>query len=166
MWDNLLKAMPTVVPWLALLMSAVTGFFAIKGFLLSKKIQSELKSDEVLIPGMLHNPSLLDPHHENCVIQATIFNKSKRKAFISKVQVFNANGEEIEVTWSDRIDQYGNPQGRSQMIGIIDSTSLCIRRNDGNAIRSAHVEVTHSCDPKPLVLLYEMETGWQSYFAR
>ena len=166
MWDAIVKGTPGIAPWLALVVSVVTGFFGIRGFLLSKKIQSELKGDEVLIPGVLHNPSLSHPDHENCVIQTTLFNKSKRKVYINKVQAFDAKGEEIEVTWSDRIDQYGNPQGGSQMIGVIDSTWLCIRRNDGLAFRDVRVEVTHSFDTRPMVLIYEMGAGWQAYFAK
>lgn len=88
MWDAIVKATPGVAPWLALTVSIVTGFFGIRGFLLSKQIQNELKGDEVLIAGMLHNPSLSHPDHENCVIQTTLFNKSKRKAYVSNVQVF------------------------------------------------------------------------------
>jgi len=166
MWDTIIQATPGIAPWLALVVSAVTGFFGIRGYLLSRRIQSELKGDEVLIPGVLHNPSLREPDHENCVIQTTLFNKAKRKVYINRMQVFNAKGDEIEVTWSDCIDQYGNPQGGSHLIGVIDCTSLCIRRNDGDAFRHARVEITHSFDTKPLVLIYEMAPGWQAYFAK
>ena len=157
-----IREMSPFFPLLALIVSMVTGYFGIRGFLLSKTIQSELKSDEVLIPGELYNPSLMHPDHENCVIQTTLFNKSKRKAHIFKVQAFDAKGLEIDIAWSDRIDQYGNPQGRERMIGVIDSSALCIRRNDGSAFRSARVEISHSLNAKPLILKYEIDAGWQS----
>ena len=59
-----------------------------------------------------------------------------------------------------------NPQGQSQLIGVVDSASLCVRSNDGKTFRYANVEITHSFDTKPLVLIYEIEAGWQEYFAK
>src|SRR5258708_37766284 len=144
MWDTTGKATPLLVPWFALAVSIVTGFFGIRAFLLSRRIQRDLKGDDVLVPGILHNPSLSHPNHQNCVIQTTLFNKSKRKAYVSRVKAFDSKGEKIDITWSDRIDQYGNPTGDAQLLGIVDSSSLCIRRNDGKAFRMTRVEVTHS----------------------
>jgi hypothetical protein len=167
MWDDVVKATPILAPWLAVVISLATGFFGVCGYLLSKKIQNELKGDEVLIAGVLQNPSLSHPDHENCVIQTKFFNKSKRKAYINKVMAFDAKGEEIEITWSDQIDKYGNPQGTAQLIGVVDSAWLCMRRNDGEAFRSTRIEITHSFDHlKPLVLSYDIAAGWQEYFAR
>src|SRR5882762_236720 len=104
MWDTIVKVTPYAAPWLALSVSALTGYFGVRGYALSKSIQRELKSDEVLIPGVLHNPSLDHPDHENCVIQTKLFNKSKRKAYINKVLAFDAQGAEIEISWSEQID--------------------------------------------------------------
>jgi len=166
MWDTIEKATSALAPWLALVVSAVTGFFGIRAFLLSRRIQKDLKGDEALVAGVLHNPSLSHPDHENCVIQTTLFNKSKRKAYVSQVKAFDSKGEEIEITWSDRIDQYGNPNGGANLVGVIDSVPLCIRRNDGEGFRTTRVEVTHSFDKKPMVLTYDIGAGWQAYFAR
>ena len=166
MLDTLIKYAPILAPWAAIVVSMIAVVVSVCGYSLAKRIQNELKADEVLMAGEFHNPSLSHPDHENSVIQTIILNKSKRKAHISKVLVFDSNGAEIEVTWSDKIDQCGNPVGRSQMIGIVDSTSLCIRRNDGTAFYNARVEVSHSFDTKPMILRYEMGPGWQKYFAK
>jgi hypothetical protein len=166
MWETVVRVTSGIAPWIAILFSAIAVVVGVRGFLLSRKIQSELKSDEVLITGVLHNPSLSHPDHENCVIQTTIFNKSKRKAYINAVHVFDAKGDEIDIAWSERIDRLGNPQDRAELIGIVDSASLCIRRNDGEAFRSVRVEITHSFNIEPLVLHFEIEPGWQTYFAR
>jgi hypothetical protein len=152
--------------WLALIVSIVTGMFGVLGYFLARRIQNELKSDEVMIAGALHNPSLREPRHAHCVIQTTILNKAKRKAYISKVQVFDSRENEIEITWSDRIDHLGNPQDHSQLIPVIDSASLCIRRNDGEMFRSlTRVNVTHSFSSKPLILTYNMDGGWDAWLA-
>lgn len=167
MWDQIVELTPGIVPWLALATSLVTGIFGIRGYLLSRKIQRELKSDEVLVGGDLHTPSLDHPDHENCVLQTTIFNKSRRKAVITKVEAFDSKGEAIEIHWSDRMDRLGNIQGDSNLLGVVDSTPLCIRRNDGNAfLFDVRVEITHSFSNKPMVLRYDIPKGWQEWFAK
>jgi hypothetical protein len=166
MWDITLKASVGITPWLALAVSVIAVVIGISSYRLSKQIQRELKGDEILIAGVLHNPSLVHPDHENCVIQTTIFNKSRRKAFIDRVVAFDSKGDEIDITWSDHIDELGNPQGRSQLVGVVDSVSLCIRRNDGDAFRHTRVEITHSFNSAPMIVIYDIDPGWQAYFAK
>ncbi|MGV8893596.1 MAG: hypothetical protein ACOH2K_11780 [Burkholderiaceae bacterium] len=105
------------------------GIIGILSYRLAIQNHRELKGDEVLVPGILHNPTLSHPDHENCVLQTTIINKSKCKAYINGVRVFRQDNTEIDVDWSDHIDPYGNPQGGgAQIIAITDASSLCVRR--------------------------------------
>lgn len=155
-----------VIAFFSMLAAILAAILAWLSFRQARSIRSELKSDDILIAGELHNPALSNPDHENSVIQTTIFNKSKRKAYISKLRAYDSEGREIEVTWSDIIDQYGNPQGNAKIIGVVDTTSICIRRSDGLAMREVRVEVTHSFDTKPMLLTYQIAPGWQAYFAK
>jgi len=150
----------------SLLAAVLSGIAAWLSYRLTKSIRDELKSDELIVAGVLEHPRLSHPDHENCVLQTTLFNKSKRKCVISKVQVFDVENSEISVDWAESIDHCGNPQDRGQLIGIVDKAVLYIRRHDGRAFRNAVVHVTNTFDNKPLILTYEMEAGWQEYFAR
>jgi len=49
---------------------------------------------------------------------------------------------------------------------VVDKAVVCLRRRDGLAFREAVVHITRSFDAKPLVLTYQMEPGWQEYFAK
>ena len=160
------KAAEPLTTLFSLLAAVLSGICAWLSFKLARSIRDELKSDEIIVSGVLHNPALSHPDHENCVIRTTLFNKSKRKAFVSQIRMFDSKNSEIDIAWSNTIDAYGNPQDRSGLLGIVDSTSLCIRRNDGLAIRSARVEVSHSFSTTPMVLTYDMGPGWQEYFAK
>jgi hypothetical protein len=150
----------------SLLAAILAGIAAWLSYRLAHSIRQELKSDEVLVAGVLEHPSLAHPDHENCVLLTTVFNKSKRKCVISKVKVFDGKGAEIDVDWADTIDALGNPQDRAQLIGVVDKAVVCVRRRDGLAFREALVHITHSFDAKALVLAYEMAPGWQEYFAK
>ena len=129
-----IKSTEPLTALLSLLAAVLSGICAWLSFKLARSIRNELKSDEVIVSGVLHNPSLSHPDHRNCVVRTTLFNKSKRKAYIHRVRMFDSKDKEIEISWANTIDAVGNPQDKSHMIGIVDSTSLCIRRNDGLAI--------------------------------
>lgn len=150
----------------SMLAAILSGICAWLSYGRAKSIRNELKSDEILITGVLHNPILGRSNYENCLLQTTVFNKSKRKAFISRVQAYNSKNELIEIRWSDSIDQLGNINGKSELIGIVDSISLYIRQNGMEAFRDVRVEITHSFDKKPMTLFYRIDPGWQAYFAK
>jgi hypothetical protein len=167
MTNTPLTVTQTIVPWLAFCISMIAGIIGILSYRLSIRNHWQLKGDEVLVSGILHNPSLRHPDHENCVLQTTIINKSSRKAFINGVRAFQNNGTEIEVTWSDRIDPYGNPQdGGAQLMAVVTASSLCIRRNDGKGFSDVRIEVMHSFDTEPMILIFDPLAGWQGYFAK
>lgn len=160
----ILKVAEPLTTVFALTAAVLSGTSAWMSYRLTKNIRDEMKSDETLVAGVLDHPDLVNANHEDAVLQTTVFNKSKRKCVIHKVQVFDGRGVEIEANWSETIDAYGNPQGRFRLIGVIDKATLCIRRTDGDRFREAVVHVWHSFDDKPLVLTYQVGSGWQSYF--
>ena len=161
-WNAMLpKDWTPLIAVFSMLAAILSGICAWLSYRLAMSIRSELKSDEIIVTGVLHNPILGHSDHENCVIQTTVFNKSKRKAFISQVQVYNKKNEVVAVTWSDSIDSIGNISGRSELIGIVDSTLLYIRQNDGEAFREVRVEITHSFDTNPITLFYRIDSRWQ-----
>lgn len=160
------KKVEAITAIFALMAALFAGYAAWLSYRLAKSIRDELKSDEVLVAGVLHNPDLLHPDHRNAVIQTTLFNKAKRKAFVHRVIVKNSKGELVEADWADKIDQHGNPQGGANLLGIVDSVELCIRDREGKALREVTVEVFHSFPNSPLVLKYSIDPGWQAYFAK
>lgn len=162
---GLVKGLEPLTTALSMLAATFAGICAWLSYKLAQSIRRELKFDEILIAGILHNPALAAHEHAQAVIQTTIFNKSKRKAYISAVHVYDHKGNAVDVTWADAIDAYGNPLDRSQMIGVVDSSKLCIRRTDGEAFRSVRVEVMHSFSVTPLEITYDIGADWGAYLA-
>lgn len=148
------STLATILSALAAIFSGVCAFISYK---LSRKIQNELKSDERIIAGVPIHPNLPLYAHFVCVIQCTLFNKSKRKAFLNSVSAYERNNRIISITWSDRIDSLGNPQNPCQLIGIVDSSSLYVRRNDGQAIDYARLEISHSFSDAPKIVIFDPE---------
>jgi len=129
---------------------------------LARKIQYELKTDERIVAGTPIHPDLPVPAHSECVIQCTLFNKSKRKAYVNAVSVHDCRDTKIEVTWSDAIDQYGNPQNPCQLIGLVDACPLFIRKNDGKEIEYARIAISHSFSGAPLDVIFDPLEDWTS----
>ncbi len=77
-WVNL----ATAVAAIAAIVAAASAFLSYR---LSKDIYKEIKSDEVIIAGPLHHPGLRVQDHDDCVLRCTLFNKSKKKTYISSV---------------------------------------------------------------------------------
>ncbi|MDB5957291.1 hypothetical protein [Ramlibacter sp.] len=164
---NAVKQFEAITAIFSVLAALFAGYAAWLSYRLAKSIRDELKSDEVLVVGVLHNADLAHPDHRNAVVQTTLFNKSKRKVYVSRVLANDEHGRDIEVDWGPRIDAYGNVQdGNAQLIGITDSAQLCVRRRDGLAFRQLTLHVWHSFGKTPLTLRYSIEPGWQDYFAR
>jgi hypothetical protein len=85
---------------------------------------------------------------------------------VNKVVARDGRNNAIEINWADKIDNVGNPQSGANLIGIIDSSELCVRRSDGLAFRDVVLEVTHSFSPNPLILRYSISPDWQAYSAK
>lgn len=124
-------------------------------FRLGRAMQEDAKSDERLIVGSIFHPNLRERSHADCLIQLSIFNKSKRKAYIDGVSVYDRKNNPIEVTWSEEIDDLGNPKRASELIGIIDTVTLYIRRNDGEELDHARVLFSHSFSDTREVVIFD-----------
>ena len=138
----------------AAIFSAICAFLA---FRLSRKIQNELKSDEIIVFGPLQEPPLQHRSHRKCVVGCAVFNKSRRKAYITSVQASDDSGKEIGIKWSSSIDKVGNPENPVHLIGLVDSANLFIRRNDGLAIDEMVLKISHSFPTSPEIIEYRYE---------
>ena len=142
---------------LAAIFSALCAFFSYR---LSRKIHHDLKSDEEIIFGPLQKPHLADEQHSSCVIVCTLFNKSRRKAFVDSVRAIDEQGEEIPITWSSSINGLGNPQDPFCLKGVIDSANLYVRRKDGEEIDFMSLKIRHSFSDLPETIVYNPSDIW------
>jgi len=151
------------VPVLTILTALFTAGCAAASFWLANRIYREAKSDERLIFGPLAHPSVTvsNPEHYNAVLGCAVFNKSHRKAFIENVAAFNESGAGVDITWSDSINQLGNPGEPRALVGIVDSNNLYMRRNDGESIHYVRLEVTHSFPDSPYIVVFDPTSEWE-----
>ena len=127
---------------------------------LSKRIQDALQTDEIVVAGPLLNPSLPNETHSNCVVVCTLFNRSRRKAYVDSVRAMDVNREEIDISWASSIDQHGNPQEPFGLVGLIDSVNLYVRRKDGEGIDYMSLEIGHSFSDSPETAVYNPGADW------
>ena len=152
---EILKAAEPITTVMSVLAAIFSGICAYLSYKLSCKIREELKSDERIIAGVPIHPNLTGHRHSHCIIQCTLFNKSKRKAYINRVEAYDRRGEKLDVTWSDQIDNLGNLQNPCQLIGIVDASPLFIRRNGMGAINFARIEIRHSFSDTSMVVIFD-----------
>lgn len=148
----------TAVAAIAAIVASVCAFFSYR---LSKGIYDEIKSDEVIIAGPVHRPGLEDADHDSRVLCCTLFNKSKRKSYISSVKATNQNGKTIQITWSDRIDKLGEIIEPTGLLGLENSVNLRIRRMDGKEFDETIIRVKHSFSPNELYLTFDPIEGYR-----
>lgn len=158
MLDTLLAATP-IAAMLAAVFSACSAFLSYR---LSKGIRDDLKRDERVVVGLLHNPDLSHEDHRYCVVACTLFNKSHRKAYVDSVRALDEDGKEIAIKWASRIDRHGNPQEPFGLVGVVDSVNLYVRRNDGEDIEYMALEIRHSFPDSPATVEYNPGAGWLS----
>jgi hypothetical protein len=84
-----------------------------------------------------------------------VFNKSKRKACFTDLTVYDSKGKPIAIAWSDEIDNLGNVQNPGQLVGITDSKTLYIRRNDGEEFKYARVLLAHSFSQTKEIIIFD-----------
>lgn len=152
MAPEVIQSTSAVAAALSTLAAIFSGACAFLSYRLARSIQLELKSDERIIAGTPIHPELQASNHKNCIVQCTLFNKSKRKAYINSVVVLSSDGKPLKVTWSDQIDDVGNPQNPCELIGIVDSCQLYVRRNDSEWIHEAQIKISHSFSEAPLIV--------------
>ena len=114
-----------------------------------------MKSDERLIVSKIIHPGLAVHDHDKCVVKCNIFNKSKRKAYVNKVQAFDHNNNPIDITWSNHIDKLGNPENSCELIGIVDTEELFVRQNMGENVDFCRLEIFHSFSSLPTVAIFD-----------
>ena len=140
---------------MATLAAIFSGICAWLSYKLSIKIRDELKSDERIIVNKAVHPDLINTDHRKSVLVCMVFNKSKRKAFINKIKVFNPDNKLIEVSWSKHVDSFCNPKILCQLIGVVDTENIYIRRNDGEWFPAATIAIYHSFSERPEIIKFE-----------
>ena len=151
-WHNCLTEITSVAAVLAAVFSVLCAWLSYK---LSCKIRDELKSDETLVVSRLIHPGLADREHDKSVITCTLFNKSKRKVFVNRVEAFDSNRQPITIEWSDDISLCGNPERPRGLIGIIDAEDLFVRRTDGKELSSCRLAIHHSFSTQPTHAMFD-----------
>jgi methionine synthase I (cobalamin-dependent) len=157
MLDITLTNIATIIAAAAAVVAAVSAGFS---YFLSKRIYDEIKSDEMLIAGRLHQVGLMEKDHNDPLVRTALFNKSSRKAFVTTVKVFDQDNQQIPVTWSNSISNTGNIENPTGLLGIVNTENLYIRRNDGVEFRDVSVKITHSFSANELVLKFDPYQGW------
>jgi hypothetical protein len=107
------------------------------------------KSDERLIVSELQHGNVALYDHRKSVLWCALLNKSRKKVDIQSVFAYDNNNEPIKITWSNRIDDFGNPQNASGRLVVVDNENLYIRRNDGKAFNSCKIDIHHSFSRTP-----------------
>lgn len=153
--SSIVGATSVITTILSTLAAIFSGWCAYLSYMLSVKLREEMKSDERLIVSKVIHPGLEVRDHDNCVIKCNIFNKSKRKAFISNVQAYDRKNSPMDITWSNRINQCGNPENPCQLIGIVDTEELFVRQNVGEEISYCRLEIFHSFSSLPTIVIFD-----------
>jgi len=156
---EILLTTSTLAAPLSALAAIISGTFAFLSYRLARKMREELKTDERIVAGTPIHPALHEFAHSHSVVQCTLFNKSKRKAYIDSVSLYARTGAIIDATWSNEIDHLGSPQNSCQLIGIVDACSLFARRNDGERIDYARIEISHSFSKVPITVVFDPMAG-------
>ena len=137
--------------------AGISAVCAVLNYMITRKTQAEAEAEERLIAGQPKHPDLRIRDHSQAVIYCALFNKStKKKASVNAVKAFDGNGTEIEVTWSDRIDDYGNPVLPSNLVAVTDQCHIYALRNDGEWFSSGIIKIFHSFKNNPLVLTVDI----------
>ena len=152
---SFVEASSAIAAILATLAAIFSGWCAFLSYRLSSKLRDEMKSDERIIISKIIHPDLAYHDHKKCVIKCNIFNKSKRKAYVNKVQAFDHNNNPIDITWSNHIDKLGNPENPCELIGIVDTEELFVRQNMGEDVDFCRLDFFHSFSSLPTVAIFD-----------
>lgn len=162
MAPEILQTASTVAATLSALAAIFSGTSALFSYRLARKMQNELKTDERIVSNFRFTQTCVNSAHSESVVQCTLFNKSKRKAYIDLVSLYDNKGARIDVTWSNEIDHLGKPRNPCQLIGIVDACPLFARRNNGEPIDYARIEISHSFSKAPIIVVFDPKAGWIS----
>ena len=152
---SFVEASSAIAAILATLAAIFSGWGAFLSYRLSSKLRDEMKSDERIIISKIIHPDLAHHDHKKCVIKCNIFNKSKRKVFVSKAQAYDSKNNSMDITWSNRINEFGNPENPCELIGIVDTEELFVRQNVGEEIDFCRLEIFHSFSSVPVTAVFD-----------
>lgn len=137
---------------LAAVLSAVAAF---RSFKLARAMHDEAKSDDRIILGRPSHPALRTREHAQVVIQIPIFNKSKRKAYIDEITVYDRRNQRVEVTWSDVIDDLGIPHRPADLVGVVDTATIFLRADVLKEFDYARILFAHSFSKVKEVVVFD-----------
>jgi len=145
----------------SVLTAVFSAWCAWLSYALSRRLRNEMKSDETLIVGRLDRPRLANCAHRQCGLCCTLFNKSKRKVYVTAVKAFDRNDAPIRITWANRIDAAGNPEGPCHLLGIVDTETLFLRETSGEEIPFCRLDIYNSFSALPTRVVFDQfsETG-------
>jgi hypothetical protein len=129
---SIAEAFSVIAAVLATLAAIFSGFCAYLSYKLSCKLRDEMKSDERLIVSKIIHPG-----------------------FVNKVQAFDHNNNPMNITWSNHINKLGNPENPCELIGIVDTEELFVRRNMGEDVDFCRLEIFHSFSSLPTVAIFD-----------
>jgi len=155
MCEQFQNFLPGVTSIASVLAAIFSGWCAYLSYKLSARLREEMKSDETLITSRLIHPGLQVRANDDAVISCDLFNKSKRKVFVSEIRAFDRKNNPIQIIWSSRIDDYGNLLRPCELIGIVDTENLFIKIDTGNEIEYCRLEIFHSFSTTPLVAIFD-----------
>lgn len=135
--------------------AALSGWCAFLSYRLSRSLHADLKSDERIICGVPFNPDLRERAHADSVIQCILFNKSNRKTYVNSVRAFDEHGSEIAISWAGEVDQCGNTGPQGALLGITDTSSLFLRRHDGERFNYARIVIRHAFAEQPETIIFD-----------
>ena len=141
---------------LAAILSAICAFLSYR---LASQIHHDLKSDERIVYGKLEFGST-SVDHPGRVIYCTVFNKSKRKAYVTSIRAYEHDGSEVSVRYSTTIDHLGFPDPSLMLIGLVDSVMVFITRKDGKRIEYIRLEIQQSFSNSPDTLFFDPLKEW------
>lgn len=153
----------SVADWVSAGASFSAAIAAIMSVIVTFRVYAEQKADDELVAGPLQHPELRHLEHSWAVLATHVVNRSRRKAVIKEVRLTTLTGEPVPIRWAGAIDHLGNAVGAPGVLGVVDSETLYLRKNDGGPIRAGVVEIHHSFAPEPLRLVYEMTAGWDAW---
>jgi predicted nucleotide-binding protein len=117
-------------------------------------------SHGMLILSRLMHPGLPTLDHNNCVITGRLFNKSMQKVVINRIRAYDRKGNLLNITWSNRINPYGNPENPYELIGFVDSEDIFVRQDNGEEIEYCKLEIFHSLSQEPLTGVFDKYADW------
>jgi hypothetical protein len=144
-----------IAAFMSALAAGLSAVTAVRNFQLGRSIQDDARADERIVIGKVAHPSLRTQAHADAVLQIPIFNKSKRKATVSDLTVYDRKNQSVAVTWSDAIDDLGMPQSPANLAGVTDASTLYVRRNDGEGFDYARIMFADSFSPAKNMVVFD-----------